>query len=95
MTIKQRVRAGLPALACLLVPVATPATLAETGPTGAPAAKPATSGEATVKPWAAPVGHRQPRASDIPATVEQDDLAVRLDAINRKLDRDLKICRGC
>jgi hypothetical protein len=43
----------------------------------------------------APVGHRQPRASDIPANVPKDEFDTRIDRLNRKLDRDLQFCRGC
>jgi len=43
----------------------------------------------------APVGHRQPRASDIPANVPKDELDTKIDRLNRKLDRDLQFCRGC
>jgi hypothetical protein len=43
----------------------------------------------------APVGHRQPRASDIPASVPRDPSDEWLERINRSLDRKLQICRGC
>jgi hypothetical protein len=43
----------------------------------------------------APVGHRQPRASDRPATIPKDESDRRLEQQNRKLDRDLQLCRGC
>jgi hypothetical protein len=45
----------------------------------------------------APVGHRQPRAADVPADTRQDKdaLADRIDRINQKFDRELKICRNC
>jgi hypothetical protein len=50
------------------------------------------AGETTTRPWSAPVGHRQPRAADMPPsvspqTLDQEDINV-----------DLKIrgiCRGC
>ncbi|WP_224741761.1 hypothetical protein [Bradyrhizobium sp. 2S1] len=50
--------------------------------------------ETATRPWSAPVGHRQPRAADIPAatsaslqTLDQEDAIV---------DRKIKgICRGC
>lgn len=52
------------------------------------------SGETTTKPWMAPVGHRQPRAVDIPQSamtspqiIGQEDAAI---------DRKIKsVCRGC
>jgi hypothetical protein len=43
----------------------------------------------------APVGHRQPRASDIPRNAPPDPSDLRLQQQNRKLDRDLRLCRGC
>jgi hypothetical protein len=39
----------------------------------------------------APVGHRQPRASDVPKIGENPSAYAR----DRKLDRALQICRGC
>ena len=50
--------------------------------------------ETTTRPWTAPVGHRQPSASDLPATalgaqrfLDQEDAIV-----DRKISG---ICRGC
>ena len=45
--------------------------------------------------WPVPVGHRQPRAADIPANVPKDEFDSRLEQIHRDLDRKLQICRGC
>jgi hypothetical protein len=43
-------------------------------------------------PIEAPVGHRQPRASDVPS----EDSSLKLDAEDAALDRKVKsICRGC
>jgi hypothetical protein len=40
----------------------------------------------------APIGHRQPRARDVPATnVDNASAYVR----DSKLDRVMRICRGC
>ena len=52
------------------------------------------SNETTTMPWSAPVGHRQPRLADIPAStsasqqiIDQEDVIV---------DRKIKgVCRGC
>jgi hypothetical protein len=59
---------------------------------------PETTGSASALPPGvpqAPVGHRQPRASDIPAdarrTPEEDQQISR----DRELDKQLWICRGC
>lgn len=50
--------------------------------------------ETTTRPWLAPVGHRQPRTADIPAspspsqqTLDQEDAYV-----DRKISN---VCRGC
>jgi hypothetical protein len=50
------------------------------------------AGGIETKPWPAPVGHRQPRAVDVPAppssqTLDQEDADV-----DRKISN---ICRGC
>jgi hypothetical protein len=63
--------------AVLSVAIATPALAA---------------GETATKPWLAPVGHRQPRAVDVPPflspqTLDQEDIYV-----DRKISG---ICRGC
>jgi hypothetical protein len=41
----------------------------------------------------APIGHRQPNASDVPASVLRDENAMQ--AEDSKLDKELNICRGC
>ena len=44
----------------------------------------------------APVGHRQPRASDVPNEKNLSDPNDPLSKENRELDRKIKsICRGC
>lgn len=43
----------------------------------------------------APTGHRQPRARDLPANIPPDPSDQRLRQQNSKLDRDLRLCRGC
>ena len=43
----------------------------------------------------APVGHRQPRAADLPATLPRGASDEWLDRLNRETDRKLEICRGC
>ncbi|MBR0691039.1 hypothetical protein JQ594_34360 [Bradyrhizobium manausense] len=50
--------------------------------------------ETTTKPWTAPVGHRQPHASDVPATtMGPPDF---LDQEDANVDRKISgICRGC
>ena len=44
----------------------------------------------------APVGHRQPRASDLPPETAKEATAIRQERRQeRKLDRSLNFCRGC
>ena len=53
-----------------------------------PAVKRAQQGEA-------PIGHRQPRASDVPQETGSNDPG-KIDAQDRALDRMIKgICKGC
>ena len=48
--------------------------------------------ETTTRPWSAPVGHRQPRAADVPTSAS---LSV-LDQEDADVDRKIKsVCRGC
>ena len=57
----------------------------------------ALSGNATAMisaPRQAPVGHRQPRTSDIPA-VELSGSDIELRREDELIDRKLLICRGC
>jgi hypothetical protein len=46
-------------------------------------------------PWPAPVGHRQPRLSDVPNNVQASEFEPRLHWLDKELDGKLKICRGC
>jgi hypothetical protein len=55
-----------------------------------PEAQPQTSGAASTTP-AAPIGHRQPRASQIP----DETRAPAVDPVDRQIDRSLRICKGC
>jgi hypothetical protein len=51
------------------------------------------SNETATRPWLAPVGHRQPRAADIPAATSTQQIIDQEDAI---VDRKIRgICRGC
>ena len=70
--------------------------VSQTGDAGAPAptARWLPPGcEITTMPWSAPVGHRQPRAAEVPAATSFEQA---LDEENAKVDRLIKgICRGC
>jgi hypothetical protein len=58
-----------------------------------PAPPAATTGAAPRAPAnQAPVGHRQPMATDAPS---QDTERPLVSPYNQKIDRDLNICRGC
>ena len=50
--------------------------------------------ETATRPWTAPVGHRQPHASDVPAT--STGALDFLDSEDANVDRKISgICRGC
>jgi hypothetical protein len=76
----------------LLALVGGPAAMAQTG------SNTGSSGAAnpSVMPREAPIGHRQPRASDVPS---EKNLSNPNDPMNKEdaaLDRKIKsICRGC
>jgi hypothetical protein len=48
--------------------------------------------ENMAKPWPAPVGHRQPRAIDIPASASPQSLDQEDANVDRKISG---VCRGC
>jgi hypothetical protein len=51
------------------------------------------SNETTTMPWSAPVGHRQPRAIDVPGPTAFPQI---IDQENANVDRKIKsVCRGC
>jgi hypothetical protein len=53
-------------------------------------------GAQPVTPGQAPVGHRQPRAGDVPVDAGQPMDAATVQRLDQELDRKLKsICRGC
>lgn len=89
----------LAALVLALVPIAAVAVAQEARPPDPPAERAiGTDGAAPGQPRSAPIGHRQPRAADVPANAPKDELAQRIERIkriNRSLDRQLQICRGC
>ncbi len=52
------------------------------------------SNETATRPWSAPVGHRQPRIVDIPASISASQEII--DQEDANVDRVIKgICRGC
>ena len=75
----------------MLALIGSPAAMAQTGSNaGSPgAANPAPSREA-------PIGHRQPRAGDVPNEKNLNDPNDPLSKENALLDKKIKsICRGC
>ena len=81
---------NLAIITALLILIGSPAAIAQTGTGG--------SSTATKNPplREAPIGHRQPRASDVPPERTQDDPNDLLSKENAILDRKIKgICRGC
>ena len=76
--------------AALLVLMGGPAAIAQTGNSG--------GSSTAVKNQLpqAPIGHRQPRASDVPSEKNLNDPNDLLSKENAILDRKIKgICRGC
>jgi hypothetical protein len=50
--------------------------------------------ETTTMPWLAPVGHRQPRAADVPRSTSASQQI--LDQEDAAVDRKIRsVCRGC
>ena len=64
----------------------------DTQPNPAPKSTPAQPGFAQQIPEA-PIGHRQPNATDVPNSVLRSEGERAED--DKKLDKELNICRGC
>jgi hypothetical protein len=80
------------AMLTLLVLVAGPAAVAQTG-SGKASSGAANSSQPVRE---APVGHRQPRADQVPPEKNLDDPNDPLSKENAALDRKIRsICRGC
>ena len=76
----------------LLALVGAPAALAQSGSSSVPK-NPAASDKGPIE---APIGHRQPRAGDVPNEKNLSDPNDPLSKENAALDRKIKsICRGC
>ena len=82
--------------ALVVVTLLWSATAAQNNPDQRP---PATSGSAQTtgqpasRAWEAPIGHRQPRAKDVPSWIEEN-LGTRSPE-DQAIDRKLRICRDC
>jgi hypothetical protein len=70
------------------------ATTAPASTAGSPGGQPGpVAGTATVRP--APVGHRQPRAADVPERKPVSAEDAEYERKERALRQRLQICRGC
>jgi hypothetical protein len=75
----------------LVILIGGPGAFAQSGGSSTVAKNPTSSG-----PLPAPVGHRQPRVSDVPSEKNLTDPNDPLSKENAALDRKIKsICRGC
>jgi hypothetical protein len=75
----------------LLTLLVSPAALAQTGTGGS-----STAGKNQPMAREAPIGHRQPRADQVPSEKNLSDPNDPLSKENAALDRKIKsICRGC
>jgi hypothetical protein len=73
----------------LLILLGTPVAVAQNSKSKSSSGASSSSGTGLPE---APVGHRQPKASDVPSEKNAD----KLDAENAALDKKIKsICRGC
>lgn len=80
------------ATTALLLMIAAPEAIAQTGRSGTSAISP----DAGAAMPSAPVGHRQPRRGDVPSEKNLDNPNDPIAREDAQLDRKLKsICRGC
>jgi hypothetical protein len=49
----------------------------------------------TQSAWPAPVGHRQPRAEDVPASMQPSSFDHKQQRLDKFFGRKLMICRDC
>ena len=74
----------------MLALIGIPAAMAQTGSNAG------STGAANPAPREAPIGHRQPRAGDVPNEKNLNDPNDPLSKENALLDKKIKsICRGC
>ena len=80
----------------LLALVDTSVAIAQTAGSRNPAAHRSTNSGQQLLPGDAPVGHRQPRADQVPSAKNPVDPSDPVDRENAALDRMINgICRGC
>jgi hypothetical protein len=79
-----------------LILAGTSVATAQTVGSRNPAAPPPTNSDQQLLPDAAPIGHRQPRADQVPSEKNLADPNDPLNRENAELDRKIQgICRGC
>jgi hypothetical protein len=83
------------ALALLLPAAAEQKARDGSGTSGKPPAATDGRGTGADERAQAPVGHRQPRADDKPASVPKDRFDTKIEQLNREANRGLRICRDC
>ncbi|MEZ5765009.1 MAG: hypothetical protein R3D69_12690 [Xanthobacteraceae bacterium] len=66
-----------------------------TTPQANPAATGTTTGSAPGSVPQAPVGHRQPRAADVPAATDKSPADAHVEKLQDEGNKKLNICRGC
>lgn len=64
-------------------------------PQANPAASGTTTGSAPGRVPPAPVGHRQPRAADVPAATDKSPADAHVEKLQDEGNKKLNICRGC
>ena len=88
-------------IACTLLAALYSGTALAQSQSGSPSSSssPPSSAGGSSRPTEAPVGHRQPRAGDVPSAEDRGDerpLTPEEKAANARLERALKgVCRGC
>jgi hypothetical protein len=80
----------------LVVLLGAPAAIAQTRGGGSPAGGAGTAGASSGAVIEAPVGHRQPRADQVPSEKNLNNPNDPMNKEDAALDRKIKsICRGC
>jgi hypothetical protein len=72
-----------------------PSSLVSARPMNRPPVAACVAIQTTCLPWQAPIGHRQPRAADLPNRLTPVASDLELRALDKSLDEKLTICRSC
>jgi hypothetical protein len=82
---------------CGIVSAAPVDGAAGDAPRVAAATSPRNDGDLGIRrlPWQAPVGHRQPKVSDVPRKTGLPAFEAEQRRLDAELDKKLVICRGC